>query len=58
MSREPILTFVQRKNYMFVSKKIEILQENNKSMHGYCFSLTEIKIIILIGNYYITDLGL
>ena len=32
----------KEKNYMFVSKKMEILQEKNKSMYRYCFSLNSI----------------
>ena len=28
-----------KKNYMFVLKKMEMLQEKNKSMYRYCFSL-------------------
>ena len=51
-SSEPIFTFVQRKNYMFVSKKIEILQENNKSMYRYCFSLNSMCIEIKPSSYH------
>ena len=34
----------KEKNYMFVSKKMEILQENTKMMNRYCFSLNNIEI--------------
>ena len=49
----------KEKNYMFVSKKMEILQENTKMMNRYCFSLNNIEIkpsfyhlAILIKNLY------
>ena len=32
----------KEKNYMFVPKKMEILQENTKMMNRYCFSLNNI----------------
>ena len=38
-SSEAIFTIAQRKNYVFVSKKMEILQENTKMMYRHSFSL-------------------
>ena len=34
----------KEKNYMFVPKKMEILQENIKMMNRYCFSFNNIEI--------------
>ena len=34
----------EEKNYMFVPKKMEIIQENTKMMNRYCFSLNNIEI--------------
>ena len=34
---EPIFTFVQEKNYIFVSKKMEVLQENTNMIYRYYF---------------------
>ena len=44
-SSEPIFTFVQRKKLHVYVEKIEMVQENNKTMYRYCFSLNSICVI-------------
>ena len=44
-SSEPIFTFVQRKNYMFMSKKLKCCKKTIETMYRYCFSLNSVYVI-------------